>query len=298
MSFEERLSRAQAAVERQLDAELQPAGGAPERLIAAMRHATLGGGKRIRPFLVIETAAFFGVGTEAALPAATALECVHCYSLVHDDLPAMDDDDLRRGRPTVHKAFDEWTAILAGDALTSLAFEILTRPSADPDPAVRAELVLRLAVASGMTGMAGGQCLDLAAEKLKTPPVPSLAFVTRLQAMKTGALLTYACEAGAILGRASASERGAIVTYGRALGAAFQVADDLLDLEGDASTVGKAVAKDAAAGKPTMVAVLGAEAARQRLAALEAEAIEALSGFGGRARVLAETARFLSRRRS
>ena len=298
MSFEERLSRAQAAVERRLDAELQPAGGAPERLVAAMRHATLGGGKRLRPFLVTETAALFGVGLEAALPAAAALECVHCYSLVHDDLPAMDDDDLRRGRPTVHKAFDEWTAILAGDALTSLAFEILARPSAHPDPAVRADLVLHLAVASGMAGMAGGQCLDLAAEKLKTPARPTLDFVTELQAKKTGALLTYACEVGAMLGGARPDERAAVASFGRALGAAFQIADDLLDLEGDASTVGKAVAKDAAAGKPTMVAVLGAPAARQRLAALEAEAIAALSGFGDRARVLVETARFVSRRRS
>ena len=198
----------------------------------------------------MECAGLFGVAIEAALPAAAALECVHCYSLVHDDLPAMDDDDLRRGKPTVHKAFDEWTAIFAGDGLLSLAFALLAAPQTHADPAVRAELVAGLAAAAGAGGMVGGQCLDLEADKLGVPQLPSEAHVRRLQAMKTGALIRFACEAGAILGRAATSQRQALVLYGESLGAAFQIADDLLDTHGDATVMGKAARKDA--GKATL----------------------------------------------
>lgn len=270
----------------------------PDRLVQAIRHAALGGGKRFRPFLVIESAAIFGLPREAALDTAAAIECVHCYSLVHDDLPSMDNDELRRGGPTVWKAYDEWTAILAGDALQSLAFELLARTTTHPDANVRCDLVLSLARASGAGGMAGGQALDLSANKLGVPPEPSIDLVARLQAMKTGALIRAACEMGAILGHASPSERQALALYGEALGRAFQIADDLLDAEGDATMVGKAVAKDAAAGKATLVSVLGIEAARNFLHACEYEAIGALSIFGNRASILKEAAQFVASRKS
>ena len=253
-----------------------------------MRHAALGEAKRLRPFLVLESARLFGVAAEAALPAAAALECVHCYSLVHDDLPAMDNDDLRRGKPTVHKAYDEWTAILAGDALLTIAFALLAAPQTHPDPAVRAELAADLAQAAGAGGMLGGQCLDLEADKLGVPQHPSEAHVRRLQAMKTGALIRSACGAGAILGRAAPEQRRALVLYGERLGAAFQIADDLLDTHGDAAVMGKAARKDA--GKATLVAVLGAQAARARLAAL---AIAALAPFAAEADILREAVRFV-----
>ncbi len=227
---------------------------------------------------------------------AAALECVHCYSLVHDDLPAMDDDDLRRGKPTVHKAFDEWTAILAGDALLTLAFELLAAPATHPDPGVRAELIAGLARASGTSGMAGGQCLDLEADKLGLPARPDLAHIERLQAMKTGALIGYACEAGAILGRADAARRRALAQFGERLGAAFQIADDLLDVEGDADVVGKATGKDA--GKATLVSLLGVPAARERLGLLEAQAIALLEPFGADADILREAAHFVARRQT
>jgi farnesyl diphosphate synthase len=270
------------------------ASGAPERLVGAMRHGTLGGGKRFRPFLVLESAAMFGVPADAALPTAAAIEYVHCYSLIHDDLPAMDNDDVRRGRPTVHKAFDEWTAILAGDTLLTLAFETLSEPAAHTDPAIRMDLVTGLARASGGTGMAGGQCLDLAAEKLGSPAQPTMDHVERLQAMKTGALLRFSCEAGATLGLASPPQRQALVRYGAAIGLAFQIADDLLDLEGDASALGKAVGKDAA--KATLHGASSTETAKARLAALEAEAIAALVSFGPEADILREAARFVGSR--
>jgi farnesyl diphosphate synthase len=293
IAFTQRLARAAGLVEEQLTRHLNDAaaGGAPPRLVAAMRHATLGGGKRLRPFLALECAGLFGVTAEAALPAAVALECVHCYSLVHDDLPAMDDDDLRRGKPTVHRAFDEWTAILAGDALLTLAFAVLAREEAHADPAVRAELLAGLAQAAGAAGMVGGQCLDLEAEKLWSPPQPSPAHVERLQAMKTGALIGFACEAGAILGRAPADARRALALYGERLGAAFQIADDLLDVEGEAAAMGKAARKDA--GKATLVVALGLPAAKARLAELEAEALAALAPFGAGTEALREAARFV-----
>jgi farnesyl diphosphate synthase len=304
--FAARLATVATAVETRLDRHLDPAGPAcegavgrpPERLTAAMRHAVLGGGKRFRPFLVVESAAVLGVPMADALDVAVALELVHCYSLVHDDLPAMDDDDLRRGRPTVHRAYDEWTAILAGDALLTLAFDILARPSTHGDPAVRADLVLELARGAGPGGMVGGQAIDLEADKLGLPAAPSLAHVRRLQAMKTGALILFACRAGAILGRADAGRRAALTAYADHLGVAFQIADDLLDADGDAALVGKAVGKDAAAGKATLVSLTGLDAARVRLAETEAAAIAALAPFGAAADMLAAAARFVSRRRS
>jgi farnesyl diphosphate synthase len=269
----------------------------PARLLEAMRYASLGGGKRLRPFLVVESAALFNVPRQNSLMAGAALECVHCYSLVHDDLPAMDNDDLRRGRPTAHKAFDEATAILAGDGLLTFAFDILARPETHPDAEVRLKLVLALARASGLGGMVGGQMLDLAAEgRFDAPSKPGEQEVKTLQAMKTGALLRFGCLAGAILGKADHGRWTALDRYGSALGEAFQIADDLLDLEGDPATVGKATGKDAAAHKATQVAVLGAAAARRRLDSLVAEAQAALDPFGGDADVLKAAARFVATR--
>jgi farnesyl diphosphate synthase len=268
--------------------------GPAKRLTEAMRYGLLGGGKRLRPFLVIESAGMFDVPVDSALHTAAALECVHCYSLIHDDLPAMDDDDLRRGRPSTHKAFDEATAILAGDGLLTFAFEILALPGTHADPAVRGELVLELARASGALGMAGGQMLDLAAEGRAL----TVAEVTELQAMKTGALIRFGCVAGAILGRASPAERAALDGYGRALGTAFQIADDLLDVEGDAAVTGKATAKDAAAGKGTLVGLLGIAGARAELEQQVAAAVAALAPFGPRGAMLAKTARFMLTRQS
>jgi farnesyl diphosphate synthase len=258
-----------------------------------MRYAALGGGKRLRPFLLIQSAHLFGVEEDQALPAACALECVHCYSLVHDDLPAMDDDAVRRGRPTLHLAFDEATAILAGDALLTLAFEILSDPSTDPDPAIRAELILLLAKAGGWRGMALGQALDLspARQNFATEDI------AKMQALKTGALFRFACEAGAVLGRASPAERAALLSYASAFGQAFQLADDLLDAEGDAAALGKAVAKDEARGKATLVALLGPDAARERLSGLLQEAEAALAPFGDGAITLVETVRFAANRK-
>ena len=255
----------------------------PARLIEAMRYAGLGGGKRFRPFLVVEAAALFKVPQKQALMVGAALECVHCYSLVHDDLPAMDNDDLRRGRPTAHKAFDEATAILAGDGLLTIAFDILARPEVHPNPQVRIDLVSALARASGVGGMVGGQILDLGAEGRFADGKPQHLdrdAVEVLQAMKTGALLRFACLSGAILGEADAAQRTALDHYGAMVGKAFQVADDLLDLEGDPATVGKATGKDAAAHKATLVSALGVVEARRKLAEFVAEAEVALAPFG------------------
>jgi farnesyl diphosphate synthase len=271
----------------------------PARLLDAMRYASLGAGKRFRPFLVVESAALFGVPREQALMAGVALECVHCYSLVHDDLPAMDNDDLRRGQPTAHKAFDEATAILAGDGLLTFAFDILARPETHANPAVRVDLVLALARAAGLGGMVGGQMLDLAAEGRFDRGVPQQlaeAEVATLQAMKTGALLKFACRAGAILGQASAAQREALDRYGTAVGKAFQIADDLLDVEGDPALVGKQTGKDAEAGKATIVGLLGPEGARARLRTLVAGAEAALAPFGAPAAVLIAGARFVAER--
>ena len=271
----------------------------PARLMDAMRYSSLGGGKRFRPLLVVESAALFDVARPQALMAGAALECVHCYSLVHDDLPAMDNDDLRRGQPTAHKAFDEATAILAGDGLLTFAFDILSRPETHPDPAVRVELVSALARAAGLGGMVGGQMLDLAAEGRFSGDGPERlgeSEVRTLQAMKTGALLQFACEAGGMLGSATAAQRQALKRYGFAVGQAFQIADDLLDLEGDPALVGKQTGKDAVAGKATMVGVLGSAGAKAKLRELVAAAEQALSPFGPAAAILVEGANFVADR--
>jgi len=271
----------------------------PGRLLEAMRYASLGAGKRFRPFLVVESAALFGVPRPQALAVGAALECVHCYSLVHDDLPAMDNYELRRGRPTVHKAFDEATAILVGDSLLTFAFDILSRAETHPSAAVRIELVTALARAAGLGGMAGGQMLDLAAEGRFDSGRPQRlgeAEIVTLQAMKTGALLSFGCRSGAILGEAAPAQRAALEKYGSAVGRAFQIADDLLDVEGDAALIGKQTGKDADAGKATMVGILGIEGARKRLRVLVAEAATALAPFGERASILVDAARFVAER--
>jgi farnesyl diphosphate synthase len=289
---------AEGVLERLLDDEAVAGEIArPPRLLAAMRHAVLGGGKRLRPFLLVETAALFGAARSGALLAGCALEVLHCYSLVHDDLPAMDDDDLRRGRPTVHKAFDEATAILAGDALLTLAFDAMARAQVHPDAGVRIALVSELARAAGIGGMAGGQMLDLAAEgRFEKKRALAIDEIEILQAMKTGALIRFACRAGAILGQAAPGALANIDRFGVAIGQAFQIADDLLDLEGDAATLGKAAGKDAAAGKATLVAALGRAGAHARLDALVAEADAALAPFGAKADTLRAAARFIAER--
>lgn len=274
----------------------------PARLMEAMRHAALGGGKRLRPFLVAEVAAMFGVRETRAIYTGAAFELLHCYSLVHDDLPAMDNDDTRRGKPTVHKAFDEATAILAGDALQTLAFDVLSRQATHSDPEVRAALVQCLARASGVGGMAGGQMLDLEAEgrfNASGQPTPlAMDDVERLQRMKTGALLIGCCQAGAILGEADNDARHMVERYGRAIGFAFQLADDLLDVEGDAAAVGKAVGKDAGKNKATFVSLMGPRAARRKLDELTGDAKRALRPFGARAEWLVACADFIATRKS
>jgi farnesyl diphosphate synthase len=270
----------------------------PQRLIEAMRYASLSGGKRLRPFLIVESGRLFDVPRSRALMAGAALECVHCYSLVHDDLPAMDDDALRRGKPTVHKAYDDATAILVGDSLLTFAFDVMARSDVHPEPAVRVELVARLARAAGLGGMAGGQMLDLAAEGRFDRDKPRLgeSDIGTLQWMKTGALIHFACVAGGVLGKATPEQIDALSRYGAALGRAFQIADDLLDVEGDAAAVGKATGKDAAAGKATLVALFGITGARERLKDLVGEADRALAPFGTDAAMLKATARFVAER--
>ena len=302
--FTRRLTAIAAEAEKALeslltDTPLPSESARPARLVASMRHAALGGGKRLRPFLVVESAALAGATGQGPLLAGCALECLHCYSLVHDDLPSMDNDDLRRGQPTVHKAFDEATAILAGDGLLTLAFDVLARPEVHPSANVRIALVLDLARAAGLGGMVGGQLLDLAAEGRfdGKRPLTQDEIVT-LQAMKTGALLRFACRAGGILGQADAATRDALDRYGKAVGQAFQIADDLLDVESDTATLGKAAGKDAAAGKGTLVSMLGIAGAHAKLDELIAEAESALAPFGGKADVLRATARFIAQRRT
>ncbi|MCO5132058.1 MAG: polyprenyl synthetase family protein [Xanthobacteraceae bacterium] len=268
----------------------------PRRLMEAMRYSTLGGGKRLRPFLVVESSAVFGVPRDAALLAGAALECIHCYSLIHDDLPAMDNSELRRGRPTLHRQYDDATAILAGDGLLTLAFDIISRDELHSDPTVRLLLTRALARAAGIGGMVGGQMLDLAGEGRFGDREP--VDVARLQQMKTGALLRYGCIAGAILGQAAKPDYQALDDYGRALGEAFQIADDLLDVEGDAAALGKQTGQDAALGKTTFVTQLGVEGAKQRVRDLIARADAALAPFGARGDVLRATARFVAERKT
>lgn len=293
-----RLPTAMAAAAQRVEAKLDqllPLGQEAEaRLDEAMRYSCLGGGKRLRAFLVMETAALFGVAERAADRVAAAVEMLHAYSLVHDDLPAMDDDDLRRGRPTLHKAFDEATAILAGDALQARAFEVLAEPDTHGDPAVRAELVRALAHAVGARGMAGGQMIDLLAPG-RTLTEPEVA---RLQMLKTGRLIAFSCEAGAILGKASTHAREKLFGYGRELGLAFQIADDLLDLTGDAVTLGKKAQKDMAAGKATLVGVLGPERAAEQARMLADQACDHLDMFEERGSLLRDVAVFVVERRN
>ncbi len=288
------MTRVAEVVEAALDALLPPVEGPEARLAEAMRYAALGGGKRMRAFLVMEGAGLFAVSQTCAARVAASVEMLHAYSLVHDDLPAMDDDDLRRGKPSTHKAFDEATAILAGDALQTRAFEVLAEPDTHSDPQARCELVAALGAASGARGMAGGQMIDMLAEG-QTLDGPA---VTRLQALKTGRLIQYSAEAGAILGRASSPQRHLLAAYGRDLGAAFQIADDLLDAEGSTEETGKTAGKDAAAGKATMVAILGVERARSQAELLARQAAEHVEGFGERAKLLRMLASFVVTRRN
>jgi farnesyl diphosphate synthase len=294
-AFAPALARAAERTEAVLDSLLPPAGDDGQgRIAEAMRHATLGGGKRLRAFLTVESAALFDVPETGALRVAAAVECLHAYSLVHDDLPCMDDDALRRGQPTVHVKWDEATAVLAGDALQTLAFEILAAPETHPDGATRAALVTALARASGAAGMVGGQALDLAAETAAAPL--DLAAITRLQALKTGALIVCAVELGAILGGAEPARAAALKAFAADLGLAFQIRDDLLDIEGDAAAIGKRAGKDEAAGKATFATLLGVEGARAKAAALTQTAEKHLAPFGPRAAVLAGAARYTIQR--
>ena len=288
------LTRVAGLVEDELDSLLPPEEGAEARLATAMRYATLGGGKRMRAFLVLEGAALFSVSETCAARVAASIEMLHAYSLVHDDLPAMDNDDLRRGKPTTHRAFDEATAILAGDALQARAFEVLAEPDTHSDPQARCELVAALGAAAGARGMAGGQMIDMLAEG-QTLDGPA---VTRLQSLKTGRLIQFSAEAGAILGRAPLMQRHLLAAYGRDLGAAFQIADDLLDAEGSAEETGKRTGKDQEAGKATMVAVLGIERARQQADMLAQQAAAHLDGFDERAALLRALASFVVERRN
>jgi len=270
----------------------------PARLLGAMRYAVLGGGKRLRPFLVVEAARLLKGDLTTALRAGAAIELVHVYSLAHDDLPAMDDDELRRGKPTLHLAYDEATAILAGDALQTLAFETLADAATGTDAAMRAELVRLLAKAAGGAGMAGGQMLDLEAEgRFEGVSELSAQAIAQLQAMKTGAILSCAVEMGAVIGRADAPTYQTLLSYGRALGAAFQIADDILDIEASSAELGKATGKDAGRGKATLVGLWGVEKARAELERLTGDALAALSGFGAEADVLRAAARFTADRR-
>ena len=302
-AFAARLAESHAGIERELEKllELKPKPGEParpKRLMEAMRYATLGGGKRLRPFLTVETAQALGRTDNGPVRAGAAIECIHAYSLIHDDLPSMDDDDLRRGRPTTHRAFDEATAILAGDGLQALAFEILADPATDTSADVRVALCLGLARAAGLAGMVGGQMLDIDAEK-STAPL-SVEEIRLLQAMKTGALLKFSVEAGAILAGADAKARAALGVYGRAIGAAFQIADDILDVESDAATLGKRAGKDAEQNKGTLVGSLGLEGARRELDRLVDEAISSVdaAGVGAKGDLLRATARFVAMRKN
>jgi farnesyl diphosphate synthase len=293
--FEPALAYAAESTERTMD-RLIPKGDAGEaRVFEAMRYSSLGGGKRLRAFFVLASSTLFKVSPSSALRVASAIEFVHAYSLIHDDLPAMDDDDLRRGKPSCHRQFDEATAILAGDALQALAFEVLAHEATHGDSAVRAVLVAELAKAAGAQGMVGGQMLDLLAE---TQSDLSIGAITRLQRLKTGALISFSCTAGAILGKAAEPLRAALAAYAHDLGLAFQIVDDLLDVEGDPAELGKATRKDADAGKATFVSILGLERARSQAALLAQQAAAHLEPFGGPADLLKQAAKFVVTRRS
>ncbi|MBU8542958.1 MULTISPECIES: polyprenyl synthetase family protein [Roseomonadaceae] len=290
------LAEAARDIDHTLDFILPQAEGPEGPLLAAMRYAVIGGGKRLRGFLVLEGARQFGVSRQAALRVAAAIEMLHAYSLVHDDLPAMDDDDLRRGKPTLHKAYDEATAIIAGDALQALAFGTLAEEETHADTAVRIELVRCLAKAAGARGMCGGQMLDMLAEAADEPL--DEVQVGRLQLLKTGRLIEFAAEAGAILGKAPLSQRNALAAYGRDIGAAFQIADDLLDATASADETGKRTGKDAAAGKATLLGLLGLDRARMQAERLVAQARDHLDSFGDRADLLRDLATYTIERKS
>lgn len=281
-----------ARIDHGFDLLLPVPDDARARLYEAMRHAAIGGGKRLRPLLVEATCDLFNIARESALRVGLAVECIHVYSLIHDDLPAMDDDDMRRGKPTVHKAFDEASAILAGDCLHDVAFEILADEQTHADPFVRIDLVRALALASGPAGMAGGQMMDLEAEKSRF----DLATVTRLQNLKTGALIAFCVEAAAIMARIPVDARTSLHGYARDIGLAFQIADDLLDVEGDADLAGKALGKDAAAGKETFVSLLGVDRARAQAHMLVDQAKAHLHGYGAEADLLRAIADYIIER--
>ena len=286
------LAQIAAEIDDEFSQLLVSPGDARDPLYAAMRHAAIGGGKRLRPLLVTATASLFHVDRDVALRVGTAVEAIHVYSLVHDDLPCMDDDDLRRGKPTVHRAYDEATAVLAGDALHALAFEILANSGTHTDPFIRSELIATLAVASGPDGMAGGQMMDLEAEKT-TFDLPT---VTRLQALKTGALIAASVEMGAILGHVPPEGRTHLRGYARDIGLAFQIADDILDVEGDPEIAGKALHKDAEAGKGTFVSLMGLDRAKQQAAMLVEQAVGQLAGYGQEAELLRAIANYIMER--
>lgn len=292
--FKPRMANAAKRVEAELKAVLSDKIrgseiARPEHLMAAMRHGSLNGGKRLRPFLVMEAAHLFDGNETAALRVATALECIHCYSLVHDDLPAMDDDDLRRGQPTVHIAFDEATAILAGDGLLTLAFDIIASDETPLDASAKIKLISELAQAAGLGGMVGGQALDLAAEKQQ----PNEAGIIALQQMKTGALIRFACQAGAIIGNAEPTDHQRMTKFGQIAGQAFQLADDLLDVTSDTQTMGKNTGKDADAGKATLVGLHGIEWAQDQLKKLAADASKTLDDMNCDTEILAQTAQYI-----
>ena len=282
------LNQIAADIDHQFEMLLAVPNDPRARLYEAMRHAAIGGGKRLRPLLVIASCALFNIDRQAALRVATAIECIHVYSLIHDDLPCMDDDDLRRGKPTVHKAYDEATAVLAGDSLHALAFDILADETTHSDPFVRNQLILELARASGPDGMAGGQMMDIEAN----PATFDLQMITRLQQLKTGALIGFCVEAGAIMGRLPPEGRTALRGYARDIGLAFQIADDILDVEGDVAVAGKALHKDAAAGKATFLSLLGLDRAKAQAHALVDQAIAHLGSFGSEAELLRAIARY------
>jgi len=292
IALEAALRQVSTDVDTLFDNLLSVPGDPREQLYLAMRHAAIGGGKRLRPLLTFATARLFSVDRTCVTRTGTAIECIHVYSLIHDDLPAMDDDDMRRGKPTVHKAWDEATAILAGDSLHALAFEVMSAEATHPDPYVRVELIAELARAAGPSGMAGGQMMDLEAEKASF----DLPTVTRLQALKTGALIACAVECGAILGRLSPEARTGLRGYARDLGLAFQIADDLLDAEGDEAVAGKKLRKDDGRGKETFVSLLGVDRAREQARMLVEQAVAHLHAYGTEADLLRDVARFVLER--
>lgn len=288
----EAFEQVQEDVDSAFDAFLPVPQDTRARLVEAMRYAVIGGGKRVRPLLVCATAKLFGVDRDAAVSAGCAVEAIHCYSLIHDDLPCMDDDDLRHGKPTLHKVYDEATAVLAGDCLHALAFDILSMQGTSSDPFVRSELIATLARASGHDGMAGGQMMDIVSDEQEY----DLGQVTRLQQLKTGALLAASVEMGAILGRVPPEGRTHLRAYARDIGLAFQIADDLLDVEGDEQKAGKALRKDESQGKQTFVTLMGRDKARAQAEMLVGQAGEHLTAYGEDAHVLAELARFVVKR--